>query len=235
MKLNRLEEFLTVQDIINGSPTLLAWSIFKNFENVPDEDIEANLKTLLTDTSTEADYYLSRLDKSFSVMEQRLIDYYKGQFPTATNLEILGYATGRLYGIVKDKYLKNWNYLTKSLYANYNPIQNYDMTEHKEEDNDKSVNTDMKTETSETQKYAGFNSGVSLPVASESEGESTTTGLKANNKQIDDNEYTLTRSGNIGVTTSQQMIESEIALRRKTLLDIIYNDIDKILFLNYYG
>lgn len=48
--------------------------------------------------------------------------------------------------------------------------------------------------------------------------------------------YTLTRSGNIGVTTSQQMIESEIALWK--MWDVfeqsIYPDIDKIMCLKCY-
>ena len=41
---------------------------------------------------------------------------------------------------------------------------------------------------------------------------------------------TLTRSGNIGVTTSQQMLESEIKLRAlNNMIKIIYDDIDKVL------
>ena len=41
---------------------------------------------------------------------------------------------------------------------------------------------------------------------------------------------TLTRSGNIGVTTSQQMLESEIKLRAlNNMIKIIFDDIDKVL------
>lgn len=41
---------------------------------------------------------------------------------------------------------------------------------------------------------------------------------------------TLERSGNIGVTTSQQMLESEIKLRASyNMITIIYDDIDKVL------
>lgn len=234
IKLHKLEDLVDVEFILTDDDMhLRKLSVFYPFGSLV-EGIEEELQTLLADPTTAQDYYISRLEKHLSVLYERLYNYYKPNDLVPLYIA-LGNARDKLYSMIKNKYLQNWNSLTKSLFADYNPIQNYDMTEHKEEDNDKSVNTDMKTETSETQKYAGFNSGATLPVASESEGESTTTGLKANNKQIDDNEYTLTRSGNIGVTTSQQMIESEIALRRKTLLDIIYNDIDKILFLNYYG
>lgn len=44
----------------------------------------------------------------------------------------------------------------------------------------------------------------------------------------------LTRSGNIGVTTSQQMIESEIELRKQNFFDLIYKDLDKVLTLMIY-
>lgn len=44
----------------------------------------------------------------------------------------------------------------------------------------------------------------------------------------------LTRHGNIGVTTSQQMIESELILREKFFFEIIFKDIDKYLTLAVY-
>lgn len=45
---------------------------------------------------------------------------------------------------------------------------------------------------------------------------------------------TLTRSGNIGVTTSQQMIESEIKLREWNFIEQVYKDIDSVLTLGVY-
>ena len=47
-------------------------------------------------------------------------------------------------------------------------------------------------------------------------------------------ERTLTRSGNIGVTTSQQMLESEIELRKWNFFERVYNDIDYVLCLSIY-
>ena len=222
MKLNKLEELLTDAEIITNA-NMGTWSLFKYFENLTSDDIPDAFKTILTSNNTRIDYYLSRKDKYLSVIAQRLFNNFKEQSPTTPNISLLAPTSALIYGILKDKYLQNWNKLYASLYADYNPINNYDMIENE------NTKADMKTETSDTQKYAGFNSGTSLPVASESEGSSETSGIKA------DNERTLTRSGNIGVTTSQQMIESEIKLREKTLLDIIFNDIDKILFMNYYG
>lgn len=49
---------------------------------------------------------------------------------------------------------------------------------------------------------------------------------------FEENHRRLTRRGNIGVTTSQQMIESEIDLRRKLYFDMVFADLDKILTIN---
>lgn len=45
---------------------------------------------------------------------------------------------------------------------------------------------------------------------------------------------TLQRSGNIGVTTSQQMIQSEIELRKTRYFDIVFEDIDSFMCLPIY-
>ena len=47
-------------------------------------------------------------------------------------------------------------------------------------------------------------------------------------------EHTLSRSGNIGVTTSQQMLESEINLRAWLYFENVMQDIDKMLCLSIY-
>ena len=52
--------------------------------------------------------------------------------------------------------------------------------------------------------------------------------------QTRDIERELTRSGNIGVTTSQQMLQSEIELRKWLYYQSVFNDIDTILTLSIY-
>lgn len=49
-----------------------------------------------------------------------------------------------------------------------------------------------------------------------------------------DIERELTRSGNIGVTTSQQMLQSEIELRKWVFYQSVFDDIDSILTLKIY-
>ena len=53
-------------------------------------------------------------------------------------------------------------------------------------------------------------------------------------KDTDSENHILQRHGNIGVTTSQQMIESEIVLRQKNFFDIVFSDIDRLLTLPIY-
>lgn len=56
-----------------------------------------------------------------------------------------------------------------------------------------------------------------------------------NGTQDKNNSLTITQSGNIGVTTSQQMVESEIKLRFDyKIFDLIFQDVDKILTLNIF-
>lgn len=50
----------------------------------------------------------------------------------------------------------------------------------------------------------------------------------------DTGSHSLTRSGNIGVTTTQQMAESEIEYRRHLYFDIVFSDIDNLLTLPIY-
>lgn len=124
-----------------------------------------------------------------------------------------------LADIILIKYGDNWNRMLQAFLKDYNPINNYDMLEH-EEYNSKITNE------SNSKRY-GFNTSSDSPVG-DTDVDSTTSGDKK------DNFRDLTRSGNIGVTTSQQMIESELELRKKSIIDIIYNDIDTMLCLKIY-
>lgn len=47
-------------------------------------------------------------------------------------------------------------------------------------------------------------------------------------------DYEFTRKGNIGVTTTQQMIEQEIELRKKLFYKEVYHDLDYVLCLQVY-
>ena len=67
----------------------------------------------------------------------------------------------------------------------------------------------------------------------DNESESTLTG-KNTKENTETRVNSHTRSGNIGVTTSQQMLESELELRKYDLLSTVFEDVDTILCLSIY-
>lgn len=187
---------------------------------VEDETNAELYKILVTDKETlTIDYLLNRYDRVMSPLWVRLFEHYDDLEDTSK----------KIADVIKMKYLFGWNKLAEALFSDYNPIENYNMKENRKTDFEEHTVTDS-SETV-TNKYSGFNTDEMKDVSkSETEGDidttKTDTGTSANNE--------LTRSGNIGVTTSQQMIESEYNLRKKNLLDLIYKNIDTILFIDYY-
>lgn len=115
------------------------------------------------------------------------------------------------------------------MFADYNPIQNYDSTEEitRSGDDKVSVNTDNK----QTLKVSAFNAS-----SLQDNQEVSNSGLASNNYSKTDynSKVKTTKSGNIGVTTSQQMIESEIELRKRNFVELIMNDVDNIFVSNLY-
>lgn len=86
-------------------------------------------------------------------------------------------------------------------------------------------------------------SGTKTITSSESaSGESSSSSKSASssersgkNSYDDDENRTLTRRGNIGVTTSQQMLESELELRKYDLIERMFSDCDRLLTTSVYG
>lgn len=114
-------------------------------------------------------------------------------------------------------YSMKWNKLYEALQIEYEPLENYSMTEHEEHEYDITDKLTGSTETTD-QIYAYDSEDPSNQAKSKTEPDTE-------NKRDDDGERELTRSGNIGVMTSQQMLESEFEFRKKLLLNIIRDDI----------
>lgn len=238
MILRQLKDLITVSDILNMGNELTVVQLMTIFIDDSEETtpvLDPKLEEIFVNNADEiiVDYYISRMDKFLSVTSERL----RTQEGFTPEQCALGLAK-----IIMMKYYHKWVRLCEALYAEYNPIHNYDMTEEENGTNNKNVNTDMNVKTdstdTRTDKYNGFNSTSPSNVTesvTDTDGDVTTTGLKSKNQENDTNKRTLTRSGNIGVTTSAQMITQELVLRQKTFInDIVYNDIDKVLFLDYY-
>lgn len=176
----------------------------------------------------DVDYYLSRSGKKFiSNLYDNLIENYPNEDPLV-----------RLSKIIETRYKDKWLRIYETLKKDYNPINNYDMIEVEtpelEDHRVTKIDQDVSNET-DLNDY-GFNSNNPVPT---SKNITRLTGSGENNKTDElvekGGKRTLTRSGNIGVTTSAQLVEGEIKLRALyNMIDIIYNDVDKVLCLSIY-
>ena len=180
---------------------------------------KTDLNSFITGTNASdlnLDYYMSHSgDKYLSRLTERLLDHDDDISHLSNNIGAI------VYQQFKDKWINIYNALTTA----YNPLENYSMDETTNVKTNVSVtrNADSKSD------VYGFNSEEPSPSNETSGGETTTTtGL------YDDNEEHHVRSGNIGVTTSQQMLESEIEVRQYNFYREIMNDIDSVLCLGIY-
>lgn len=110
---------------------------------------------------------------------------------------------------------------------------------------DTTVTSESKDSTNTTTN-AVTHSGTDTTAINETQGGTDTTTGVVTNSGTDDTSvsgetttkntrtFSLTRHGNIGVTTSQQMIQSEIELRVYNFFDGVFADIDKVCCLQVY-
>lgn len=159
-----------------------------------------------------------------------------------------------LMTVIGFKYKVNWAMYARTLNLEdaYNPIHNYDMSETVNREltgngTENSGYTDNNTQTttngSGEEAFAyGFNN--TNPDGNQTdryttENETSVEGTYTNTAQSSQTELenetkTTVRSGNIGVTTSQQMIESELELRKRSFMDLVFADLDKEFCLKVY-
>lgn len=182
------------------------------------------------------DYYLSHSgDKYVSPFVEKLYD--DGKSATEINTFVAS--------IVYNRFGVKWKKIYDALMTEYNPLENYSMEEERTpdltEEETQNEKSDVKTEreTHATNSYKGFNASDPV-VVNKTDGteDVETSGAKLDNEITKSTTHTgtetLTRSGNIGVTTSQQMLESEFKVRQYDFYKMMYNDIDSILCLSVY-
>lgn len=137
---------------------------------------------------------------------------------------------------------KNWNTLSKLFNIDYDPLNNYDMIEvetprtTRKIDRNGTANSNGSLNVNDSESIYGFNSTSSSPANEGTRGSNSTqdTSTEDHTTESTGGDRTLTRSGNIGVTTSQQMFKQEIELRKTHFLDIIFDDVDKLITLPIY-
>lgn len=165
---------------------------------------------LNNDEYLDIDYYVSHSGEKYaSKFYLTMLDHNKD----------ITYIANVIFNRFKDKWKKIYDAMMKE----YNPLENYSMVE------DENVNTDITNTSNGSSNVFGFNTESEDGVAdSKNEVSNTTSG------KFDDNHRKLTRSGNIGVTTSQQMLESELEIRKNIFIENVMNDIDSIMCLKIY-
>lgn len=126
----------------------------------------------------------------------------------------------------RDKWAKEYAALT----ASYDPLENYNSTEKITRSGDDTVSS--KVDMDATGYDKAFNTR-DFEASSKSHTEADDT--KNFNKTTFNSAVDTSKHGNIGVTTSQQMLDAEIELRNKwNFYNILMNDIDSLLTTNLY-
>lgn len=206
--------------------------------------------------------YFSRSSNKFisPIVETYLDDDGKLTDTTLTSLALA----------IKSMNLVNWTRLYEIQKSEYNPFENYRMTESEVIETDNTTTdtqtlntkicnnrtstntgtiTDAGSGSNNLNRY-GFNSSTA---AGDTEGTSTTSNTQTNdlsnneevettntgtigNNNVLDGEVNreLTRAGNIGVITSQQMAQSEIDLWQWNYFETVFKTIDTFLCLDIY-
>lgn len=198
------------------------------------------------------DYYLYHSgEKKVSPVYQKLVD--------GGEEDVIEKIADIIYNKYHDKWMRLYSVLVESEYA---PLENYNMLEvetpnltdtetpnitHSDTQTQQTNITTTGNSNNDTSVY-GFNSANATP-----QSESGATSSATTSGDAEDNVITKTgtetgtrttahtgtkrleRSGNIGVTTSQQMLESEVTLRQRyNFYNIVYQDIDKVFTLSVY-
>lgn len=145
-------------------------------------------------------------------------------------------------GIWSSAHLDSWEKMWNTTKLEYNPIENYDRQEDWTDNNQTNSNvqsTDTgkgKNHSTDISKAAGFDSGnlvTSGQNDNDSTNESTQTGKSEGNSK-EELKHTGRVHGNIGVTTSQQMIEEERRVADWNMYDYLIDKFkQKFLLLIY--
>lgn len=220
--------------------TLNEWvELFPSIQTIFDK-VSTDLKLFTIFTSAEMFYYFA--DK---FGERDFYKYYDTENVTS-NANMVKQASDyiALYG-KSHKY--EYDKLVDTLSLEYNPIENYSMTEKGTDtrtpnitQTNKGVNTNtVGIDTSITTGKTTFDKSDSFI----NDTKTTNTGTNTDTQDINTtvttagNEKTVhefTRSGNIGVTTSQQMIESERQLAMFSVVDLFIKAIADIILIGVY-
>lgn len=140
-----------------------------------------------------------------------------------------------MIGVWSRKELPTWERVYKASVKEYDPIENYDRIEewHDNLNSNSAVNNSMNGNGSTQHDVAGFNS-TALVNASKDTNTESNTGFSSDTS-ASTGSHTGRIHGNIGVTTSQQMLQSELDIAPKlNVYDYIINSFKNRFCLQVY-
>lgn len=186
------------------------------------ELLTAYLNDRVVSTFPQKTSYLDGL--LYSLYGDRKISFIIPSVFTTISGNIISWDNGRVdfSQLIIERFADRWEQYLSELAIEYNPINNYDMHENEK------VNSAITVTGDNEHTVQGFNSTTYKPESKDNDTHSTY-------GSADDNYRDLTRSGNIGVTTSQQMLESEIKLRDENIfIKRILQDVANFITVGVY-
>lgn len=225
-------------------------------------DLQELLRVIADSTSADNvfnDYQFSRKYKKLSNFVAGMIDSL-GLEHISNDYYIPNRACFTAIGeIVYQKYYNKWSKIWDTFQLNYDSIRPYDMTisdkdsekqggTTKTDTENKSQGTDNNTskvidDTTDTSIY-GFNSTSAVPsdksVNKNTSTEENISENKTNREDIVthgrtlDTERNITRKGNIGNITQQELIRQERELQEYIIWETIFNDLDRVFTRSKY-
>ena len=181
--------------------------------------------------------YMTEYNSNYKTLDFSIMHDY-GSFSVLSNAESIDLVYAEFSRIIDSiLIIKNSKYkkLYDSLFFDYNPIEKYSMTE---------VGNDVRTPQLKTEISTVYGADTTTETSTDSTMPYDSTEYVERNMNINDftshprhdstatvnsgNEtttHTFTRSGNIGVTTSQQMIESERRIAYFSFFKVLIRDI----------
>lgn len=147
------------------------------------------------------------LELPAGVDRQRVIDTIITDLAELSLVYADGDTMRKLIGIWSSAHVANWARIYRALSEDYNPLHNYDRHEEWED------NATASAQGSDKKSVAGFNQAAGLVDTEQSEQDTSSEAQTLRNGHL---------YGNIGVTTSAQMLEGEINVRERfNIYDLI--------------
>lgn len=254
IRVNNPKMFKKLNDIY---PELLYGVIY----NFTDSMLPPLLNVVKFDMSVE---YMSRSGtKAISTLVENLLQEYPlrhviNEYTGDSFYMISSQAQTNILKTLEARFKTKWQKLYETITAEYDALNPYDMTINEEttdtltssgtnlsnkvDTGTKSSNETVSGERDDS--LYGFNSPQSVPTdESQTSSESTVNDEVSNNSTIEtSNEYTrsnpttreLTRKGNIGNITKQELLEKERDVWQWQIWDVIFKDLDSVLTRSKY-